>query len=92
MVLPVPTAAVSYVAAAVTVTTSPTTTPANVPAVTAAVVVPSATFDSVRVGVPIVNCTGAVAGNTADTTPEPAAFVAVAPATVKKFAVTPVNV
>ena len=34
----------------------------------------------------------AVAGNTAVTTPEPAVFVAVAPATVKKSAVTPVNV
>ena len=34
----------------------------------------------------------AVAGNTADTTPVLIAFVAVAPATVKKFAATPVNV
>ena len=34
----------------------------------------------------------AVAENTAETTPESAAFVAVAPATVKKFAATPVNV
>jgi hypothetical protein len=33
-----------------------------------------------------------VAGNTAVTTPEPAEFVAVAPATVKKFAATPVKV
>ena len=34
----------------------------------------------------------AVAGNTAVTTPELMAFVAVAPATVKKFAATPVKV
>ena len=34
----------------------------------------------------------AVAGNTALTSPELAAFVVVAPATVKKFAVTPVKV
>ena len=33
-----------------------------------------------------------VAGNTAVTTPEPDEFVAVAPATVKKFAATPVKV
>jgi hypothetical protein len=34
----------------------------------------------------------AVAGNTAVTTPESAELVAVAPLTVKKLAVTPVNV
>ncbi len=34
----------------------------------------------------------AVAGNTAVTAPEPAVFVAVASATVKKFAPTPANV
>ena len=41
---------------------------------------------------PVISTSGAVAGNTAVTTPEPAAFVAVAPATVKKLAATPVKV
>jgi hypothetical protein len=51
------------------------------------VTLPAATVDAVGAA-----SAGAVSGNTAVTTPEPAAFVAAAPATLKKSADTPVSV
>ena len=56
IVFDAPAVAVSYVATAETVTVSPPTIPESIPAVTVAVVLPSYTFEVVRVGTATVNC------------------------------------